>query len=215
MHWNSNVTFVSTDDTRTISGDYLELGKRRQPLLPICSTTRTLRNILLLPYSHNIHWRVVEVNIEQQTFTLVDPFEEASDLQRASKEFENFIKLTNEKSSFAPLKKIKWKKSYYNQMKPHQDISDGSGCGLFIIAYMGFLERNKPMNTNFNPIELTQKFAKELLLKYSSCHFDSCLYCMRPCKENEYINWTKYIRKIHRKCTFVEKLESDNANIIM
>ena len=94
-----------------------------------------LKNILLLPYLNNFHWRLIIVNIKEESFTMLDPFEEGSDLDRAFSENDNFIRMCKDGSSFSMLKTIKWKKCLFKTLRPYQSLSDHWSCRVYVVYY--------------------------------------------------------------------------------
>lgn len=207
-NWDNEITFFTTDDTHIIIGDYN--GKRRLNSFAIYDLRTMLKNVLIFPYVMNFHWRVLIANIKERSLTLLDPYADASDLERACDEFEIFLKICKNTSTFASLKHIKWIRKVFRHIKPHQSLLDYWSCRVFIIYYIKCIASGLTMCVEFDPQEFRKEVA-ETLIKNLSNLIKVCKYCLKNIKELEETTFCSVCSgEMHNMCIIKGDANSDS-----
>lgn len=179
-YWNEDVSYLPTDDTRTAVGDYNEI-RRKVNDIRLYSISKTMKNILIMPYVFQMHWRLLIVNINMKTFTLIDPLVRSLDDERVLKEFYNFIRNCTKNSTFGKLKGIPWIIKKFKGERPYQPLSDLFNCGIYVMYMIDAIASNKKMSRKFNPNEHRKKLALSILSNFES-NVSKCGYCLGNCK---------------------------------
>lgn len=103
-----------------------------------------IKNVIFMPYVFRYHCRLLIVNIEEKSLTLVDPLLGSTDHGRLAEKFTIFIKNCAPNSSFSILKSIRWSISDYSGKRLYQ--TDSSNCGIYIMYIMNSIACNTEMN---------------------------------------------------------------------
>ena len=80
---------ICTDDTSMILGSHSD--KRINRSRTICKIKKPINGQLLMPYVYEDHWRLLVVDAEKETLTLLDRYGTESDIDRVSEALQNFI----------------------------------------------------------------------------------------------------------------------------
>jgi len=83
-----NIVYIPTDHTTFILDDYSSRKPHENWLM--YNITEEICGKMLLPYLYQSHWRLLIVDIDEKTITLLDPYKHGKDNERVLHLFEKF-----------------------------------------------------------------------------------------------------------------------------
>ena len=211
LHEWPDCSYISTDNTAFILGDYS--GKRISTQRKIFQINDGIKNNLLMPYLYEGHWRLLVATISEKKLTFIDPYEVATDVDRAVKSFRNFISCCGDKSAFRTLRNINWEVDFGLSQRPFQHVNDGHNCGVYVMHYMECLGLGKSFDMNFNPSQYRSEVAYELLLKSDNME-DTCLHCFQSVTSNS-VQCEVCNRKCHEQCIYKTNAITDDEEEVI
>lgn len=153
---------------------------------------------IFMPYVYRNHWRLMVVNIHNQTIIVIDPERKhaCADQNRAFAAFRNYIQ--SEKHTFESiLKSMKWKLQTPPVDRPLQ--IDSHNCGIFIIDYSDCLGEEEPFDLKFVPQNYRREIADALLMKSEDLK-ETCQYCVNTQPNLTMVMCNLCRRWVHASC---------------
>lgn len=168
-----NIVYVPTDHTFFILGDYCDKEPHENWLM--YNISEKINGKILLPYLYRSHWRLLIVDIEEATISVLDPYKYGKDKKRAEESFKKFLKICP-KTSMSTLKNIDFKQKKVFNNRPFQKANDKNNCGIYVLHYIKCIAEGKNFGTSIEPTTAREEIAEILLTKSSSMK-EHCLFC--------------------------------------
>ncbi|KAJ8678447.1 hypothetical protein QAD02_014234 [Eretmocerus hayati] len=195
--WTSECMAMRTTDTFLFFEDYPRASEWFRMNLPASGK-------ILLPYVNGGHWRLFLIDLDDHTYSLLDPFfhtqsEMQNEIDRVTLYFKRFISHCRDLCIQNSLTAIDdWSFKWITDPRKYQE--DGFNCGPLVIEMMDKYGRGIPFDPGFNPNAVRPIFAKMILqcsMRMSNC----CIICCRA-KGNQTLASTCKVctRFIHHRC---------------
>jgi len=174
-----NIVYIPTDHTAFILGDYSSRKPHENWLM--YNITEEICGKMLLPYLYQSHWRLLIVDIDEKTITLLDPYKHGKDNKRVLHLFEKFLR-SCPKTSLSNLQKIKFKENKISD-RPFQKTDDTNNCGVYVLHYIKCFAEGIDFGTAIDPTLVRNEIA-ESLLSTSLTMKERCLFCFSSRKRD-------------------------------
>ena len=151
--------------------------------------TTPLKDRLMMPYRYHGHSWLFLADIEEETLTLLDLYENSCDKPRVFKAFYEYIRSCKSPRTLSDLKHIKWKEKIVTN-RYYQAKSDTTNCTLYVMFYIeriGNMMDLKDDNVYFDPVEFRKIVAETLILKSEDIS-NRCMNCFsdgQKCEKKE------------------------------